>query len=159
MQIEREEKQTDTPSKWCDYKDGAKFLIAGVSKPAFNRCTELMGIQVSREMSGLLQITDEVAEKAGKAWGQAISHLILDWQGISDGDEPFKYDHQSAELLCTGTKEAHDITAWVLEQAQEVQRNADTEAIEVLGKSSSSTGIKTSSGTTRKPRKSSSEQV
>ncbi len=159
MKIKIEDQsRADIPKKWLDYKDGARFLVAGIAKPAFQRSTELIGVQLEQEIRGHRKVTDDTAIESALAYNKAAAHLILNWDGIADAEtgDSIKYDHQTAEAICTSVKdESNALVVWLLDEAQKIQLAADIERVEVLGKSSSSTSIKTSSGTTKKRTKSS----
>ncbi|ENV34555.1 hypothetical protein [Acinetobacter gerneri] len=156
MKIEIEEQESaKIPSKLVEYKDGAKFLIAGIEKPSFKHAMELRGTQVNQEIGGWRAVTDESASEFALSYHKAVSHLILNWQGIEDKDGGlFEYSKQNAELLCTSTKHSIEIVVWVIDQAQKIQTEADSKKAEILGKSSDSTNTEAKSGTPKKPRKS-----
>lgn len=140
MQIEiKEHEQTKIPSKLVPYKDGASFLIAGINKPSFKHCMELRGTRIEQEIQGVRNITDESSHEVAQSFSKAVSHLILDWEGIKDKDGIFKYSRQNAELLCTSTNESIELIVWILAEAQKIQDEADTEKAEILGKLLSST--------------------
>ena len=149
MKIQIEEKKpVDVPSEWCSF-DGAKFLIAGTSKPAFSRKMEVFGTKIGQELNGHRVITDESAQLIPLDYNKAFADLILDWEGVVDADgKPIKYSADMAEQLCTmavdpETKEGLSmaLVLFVSEQADRIQASADKVKEELLGKSLSATDI------------------
>lgn len=143
-----EKKPVDFPSKWCEF-DGAKFLIAGTSKPAFVRKMEIFATKVSQEMNGNRMVTDETAEAMQPDYSKAYADLILDWEGVVDAEgKPVKYSADMAEQLCTiavdpETKDdlSTKFTAFLIEQSHAIQLEADKSKEELLGKSLSATDL------------------
>ncbi len=167
MKIQIEEKKSvDVPSEWCDY-DGAKFLIAGTSKPAFGRKMDIFGTKVGQELNGYREITDESAQLTPLDYNKAFADLILDWEGIEDGSgDPVKYSVEMAETLCTmavdpKTKEglSTGLVLFVAEQSDRIQEAADQIRVELLGKSQNSTSTKTLNGSRKKRSKSTGDQA
>ncbi|SPL69147.1 hypothetical protein [Acinetobacter stercoris] len=156
MKIKIEEsEQAKIPSQLIKYKDGAKFLIAGIDKPSFRHCMELRGTRIEQEIQGVRDITDETSLNVAQSFGKAVSHLILNWEGIeNEKGEIFEYSKQNAELLCTSTKESIELIVWVLTEAQKIQDEANQEKAEILGKSSSSISTKTKDTVQKKPKRS-----
>lgn len=150
-----EQEQVKIPTKLCGYKDGAKFLIAGIDKPSFKHMMELRGTRIEQEIKGIRDITDESSKEIAQSFSKAVSHLILNWEGLeNEKGEIFEYSKQKAELICTSTKESFELILWVLDEAQKIQDEANKEKSEILGKSSTSTSTKQPSGTSKKPRRS-----
>ncbi|MFW1765918.1 hypothetical protein ACG9X2_10710 [Acinetobacter bereziniae] len=150
-----EQEQTKIPSKLIDYKDGAKFMIAGIDKPSFKHCMELRGTRIEQEIQGVRDITDESSREIAQSFSKAVSHLVLNWQGLEDEEgNIFEYSKQNAELLCTSTNESIELIVWILAEAQKIQVEANEEKAETLGKSSSSTSTKQRNGTSKKQEKS-----
>lgn len=141
--------------RWFDFKDGVKLLIADIDKPSFNRALELNGMQADRELLGIQEITDESALKSQLSFNRAVSHLILGWIGMVDKDEkPFEYTAKNAELLCTSTKVSHEIVIFTLNKAKELQLEKHKVVNDEVGKSLSTTSNVTSSGSTKRRKKS-----
>lgn len=149
MKIQIEEKKPiDVPSEWCSF-EGAKFLIAGTSKPAFSRKMDIFGAKINQEMNGYREITDESAWLTPLDYNKAFADLILDWEGVVDADgKPVKYSTDMAEQLCTmavdpETKKGLSVAlvVFVTEQAERIQALADKAKEELLGKSLSATDI------------------
>lgn len=147
MKIQIEEKKpVDVPSEWCDF-EGAKFLIAGSSKPAFRRKMDILGAKIGQEVNGNRKITDESAESIPFEYNKACADLILDWDGVVDIDgNPIKYSEDMAEQLCTlavdpDTKEklTGGLILLISEQSERIQEEADKLKAETLGKSKNST--------------------
>ena len=158
MKIQIEEKKlVDVPSEWCGY-NGAKFLIAGTSKPAFGRKMEIFGTKVGQELNGYREITDESAQLIPLDYNKAFADLILDWEGVEDGGgNPVKYSVEMAETLCTmavdpKTKEGLStrLVLFVAEQSDRIQKSANQVKDEVLGKPSRSTSTRRRNGRPRK---------
>lgn len=158
MKIQIEEKKPiDVPSEWCSF-DGAKFLIAGTSKPAFERKMEIFGAKVGQEFNGMREITDDTAIEMKLEYSKAYSDLILDWDGVVDSDgNPVKYSAIMAEQLCTiafdpSTKNplSQALVLFITEQSNRIQNNANKVKIETLGKSQISTNTKPRNGRRRK---------
>ena len=154
MKIQIEEKKlVDVPSEWCGY-NGAKFLIAGTSKPAFGRKMEIFGTKVGQELNGYREITDESAQLIPLDYNKAFADLILDWEGVEDGGgNPVKYSVEMAETLCTmavdpKTKEGLStrLVLFVAEQSDRIQKSANQVKDEVLGKPSRSTSTRRRNG-------------
>lgn len=147
VQIE-DKKPIDVPSEWCPF-EGAKFLIAGTLKPAFGRKMEIFGAKVNQELSGHREITDESAQMVPLDYNKAFSDLILDWEGIEDGDgNPVKYSPEVAEMLCTMAVDPETkvglsikLVLFVAEQSERIQKSADEAKDELMGKSLSATDI------------------
>lgn len=133
--------ETKVPSKLVEYKEGVKFLIAGINKPSFQHLLELRGTQVNQEIGGWRPVTDESATEFALSHNKAASHLILNWQGIYNEEtgEIFEYSKENAELLCTSSEESIPLTAWILDEARKIQTEADNLKIDTLGKSLDST--------------------
>ncbi|EPF71616.1 hypothetical protein [Acinetobacter rudis] len=149
MKIQIEEKKPiDVPSEWCPF-DGAKFLIAGTSKPAFGRKMEIFSAKINQELNGYREITDESAQLTPLDYNKAFADLILDWEGVIDADgKPIKYSADMAEQLCTmaidpETKQGLSmaLVLFVSEQAELIQASAGKAKEELLGKSLSATDI------------------
>lgn len=149
MKIQIEEKKPiDVPSEWCPF-DGAKFLIAGTSKPAFSRKIEIFSAKINQELNGYREITDESAQLTPLDYNKAFADLILDWEGIVDAEgKPIKYSADMAEQLCTmavdpETKQGLSmaLVLFVAEQSDRIQKAADKAKDELLGKSLSATDI------------------
>lgn len=147
MKIQIEEKKPlDVPREWCPF-DGAKFLIAGSSKPAFGRKMEVFATKLGQEMNGHRLITDESTQRIPLEYNKAHSDLILDWEGVADPDgNPIKYSTDMAETLCTmavnsETKEglSASLVMFIAEQSERIQKAADQIKAETLGKSENST--------------------
>ncbi len=112
-----EQEQTKIPSKLIEYKDGAKFLIAGIDKPSFKHCMELRGTRIEQEIQGVRDITDESSREIAQSFSKAVSHLVLNWQGLEDEEgNIFEYSKQNAELLCTSTNESSSLLCGSLQK-------------------------------------------
>lgn len=158
MKIQIEEKKpVDVPNEWCSF-EGAKFLIAGTSKPAFGRKMDLFGTKISHELNGHREITDESAQLIPLEYNKAYSDLILDWDGVVDADgSPVKYSTDMAEQLCTmaidpETKKglSTSLVLFVAEQSDRIQKAADQVKTETLGKSPDSTNTRRRNGRRKK---------
>ena len=140
---------------WFDFKDGAKFLIADADKPSFNRALELNGMQADRELLGLREITDESALASQLAFNRAVSHLITGWQGVEDSEgKQLEYSPKNAELLCSSSNESLALVVFCLNKAKQLQTDKHKTVEDEVGKSSSTTSNETSSGNTKRRKKS-----
>lgn len=152
-----EKKAVDFPSEWKSF-DGAKFLIAGTSKPAFGRKMDVFSTKLGQEMNGHREITDESAQLIPLDYNKAYSDLILDWEGVIDAEgKPVKYSPDMAEQLCTmavdpDTKDelSNKLVAFLIEQSYAIQKAAEEIKADVLGKPSSSTSFKRRNGRRKK---------
>lgn len=149
MKIQVEDrKPVDVPSEWCPF-DGAKFLIAGTSKPAFGRKMEIFSAKIGQEMNGQREITDTSAELLPLDYNKAFADLILDWEGVQDGDgNPVKYSPEMAETICTMVVDPETkvglsikLVMFIAKQSERIQTDADKAKDELLGKSLSATDI------------------
>ncbi|WOE32748.1 MULTISPECIES: hypothetical protein [unclassified Acinetobacter] len=154
MKIEIKKREVaEYAQRWFDFEDGAKLLIADKGRPAFNRALELNGMQAERELRGFQPITDESALASNLAFNRAVAYLILDWEGIEKDGQPFEYNHQNAELLCTSTEQSLDLINFCLSKAYLLHDEKNKTVADEVGKSSNTTNSEVSDGHQKKPKK------
>ena len=129
-------------SRWCEFK-GANFLVRGSSyKPYLVATERVMGIQEKNGLS-LVDIPED-----SKQWydlrGESIArYLIADWSDIEDADgNVLEYSPASAVDLVLSSDIGIELFLWVTETSKVIQREADAQKDDLVGKSSGSTSTK-----------------
>lgn len=137
------EKKVEVISEWREYKNGAKFLVASVDRPAFQRAMELKNITIERQLVGVESISDNTPSNVVLFNKAAGRHLLLDWTGIDDGKGmPIPYSAETAEQLCTSSSESLELVNWIITQAQAIEKAHIAEKDDLVGKSLPSTNGK-----------------
>ena len=148
IQITPRTNQEDFPKQWVDFKD-AKFQVAGVSRPAYQRARELFLEQRNLERQGWVAITDQTALKAELQQNEIVGrHLILNWAGVKDADgKDIPYAEETASQFTTASDIALELASFIYDEAVRIQDEADEKKADALGKSENSTSSSTNTDT------------
>lgn len=149
MKINSKAKSKDAsyPTGWLDF-EGAKFKIAGIVRPAFQRAFELAQLKTSEDYQNLFGLGDVDAVNSARLQDLVVlNYLILDWEGLEDEEgNPLEHNQKNTKLIFLNEEICTSLVLAVLEKSKEIQKKADDEKVALLGKS------KTDSTTTEKPK-------
>lgn len=116
----------ETEGVWFDYEEGIRFKIAKWENPNWAlKMLVLMKPYQQRQQRGK-QIEETVyLDIMNKVMAETI---ILDWEGLKDGDEDFKYSTKNALTMLEDETLKH-LKEWILERSQDI-RNYYVDRIE-----------------------------
>lgn len=142
-----------TVSKWRKYVDGegnvlAEFKIRGMSYKPYQVALERANNQISSKGYDVSKASKEDKLYHELLLEAAACHLIEDWKGVV-----FEEENAEKELIETEPEYSHDnatkllnmgdigVSIWlyVRQEAENIQKEADSYKDEVVGKSSNST--------------------
>lgn len=149
MKINSQAKAKDAsyPTGWLSH-EGAKFKIAGIARPAFQRAFELTSRKVSEDYQNLFNLDDGDAVDSARMQDLVVlNYLIVDWEGLEDENgDPLECTTQNKKLLFLNEEICTSLVIEILKKSRSIQVEAEKKKVELLGKS------KTDSTTTAKPK-------
>lgn len=102
---------------WIEYDGGIEFLIARSNTPAYRKAVKQMHKRYKR------QIENETLsdEKSDRLMAELMAeHILLDWTGMKNGDEEFKYSRESAIAFLSDERYA-EVRQWIMAQADDLE--------------------------------------
>lgn len=135
-------------SKWADYKDDkgnvlARFNIRGIDYKPYQVALERANNQIASKGFNI-----ELAKEDDRLFHELVleaiaCHLIIDWDKVAfaeNGDEKeVPFTTENAKKLFAIGDIAITLAAFIKDNAQKIQDEADGYKIEVMGKSENST--------------------
>ncbi len=129
----------EVQAKWVDYKDGdnvvAKFLINPIDDMRYQVALERNQLSHRADGFEIDDIGNESRPWFEKDAEATARYLIVDWQGLVDGDgKEIAYSPIKALEILTKSKIGLVLWSWVKAQAELIQSEAYKEAEETVKK-------------------------
>lgn len=109
---------------WIEYDNGIEFLIARSNTPAYRKAVRHMHKRYKR------QIDNETLsdEKSDRLMAELMAdHILLDWSGLKNGKEEFKYSRENAVAFLSDERYA-EVRLWIMAQADDLENFREDEA-------------------------------
>lgn len=156
MKINSQAKAKDAsyPTGWLSH-EGAKFKIAGIARPAFQRAFELTSRKVSEDYQNLFNIDDGDAIDSARMQDLVIlNYLVIDWEGLEDENgDPLECTTQNKKLLFLNDEICTALVLKVIEKSRSIQVEAEKKKVELLGKLSADSNPTEKAKPTRQSKK------
>ncbi len=101
---------------WVDYEKGIKFKIARANTPAYRGAVKRLHKQHKHQID-TETLSDERSDQI--VADLMASYVLLDWEGLQNGEADFPYSKENAEALL-GDEAYSELRNWIIAQANDM---------------------------------------